>query len=236
MKKLVSTILGTCLALTILTGCGGTTTPKKAAETPKAKTETVYKVGMDATYAPFGFQDKDKKEYIGFDVDIIKAIAKAEGFKVDIQNIAFDGLIPALQTGNLDIVINDMTITEDRAKTVLFSKPYYIAGQGLLVNKNNNSIKLKKDLDGKKVGVSIPRLSKKYGINPIFPSKRIDQTIPIAAIEQITGKKKIERAALLNKFVLLTALAISRPIIIWSGTSKTTKTTVFFSAFQNRSS
>ena len=155
MKKIVNTILGTCLALTVLTGCGGTTAPKKAAETPKAKSETTYKVGMDATYAPFGFQNKDKKEYIGFDVDIIKAIAKTEGFKVDIQNIAFDGLIPALQTGNLDIVINDMTITQDRAKTVLFSKPYYIAGQGLLVNKNNNSIKLKKDLDGKKVGVSI---------------------------------------------------------------------------------
>ncbi len=55
MKKIVTTILGTCLALTVLTGCGGTTTPKKAAETPKAKSETTYKVGMDATYAPFGF-------------------------------------------------------------------------------------------------------------------------------------------------------------------------------------
>ncbi len=155
MKKLVSTIVGTCLALTILTGCGGTTTPKKAAETPKAKTETVYKVGMDATYAPLGFQDQKTKEYVGFDVDIIKAIAKTEGLKIEIQNLAFDGLIPALQTGNLDIVINDMTITDDRAKAVLFSKPYYTAGQGLLVAKNNNSIKLKKDLDGKKLGVSI---------------------------------------------------------------------------------
>jgi glutamine transport system substrate-binding protein len=156
MKKFISIILLICGAIAVLTGCGGKQDTKKAAApAPAAKEEATYKVGMDATYAPFGFQDQRTKEYVGFDVDIIKAIAKNQGFNVKIQNLAFDGLIPALQTGNLDIVINDMTITEERSKAVIFSKPYYIAGQGLLVNKNNNNIKLKKDLSGKKVGVSI---------------------------------------------------------------------------------
>ncbi len=148
MKKFYAVLLLAVLVLAGLTGCGAQPGTKTAA----AK---VYKVGMDATYAPFGFQAQDKKEYLGFDVDIIKAIAKAEGFQVEINNLAFDGLIPALQTGNLDIVINDMTINPERSKTVSFSKPYYTAGLGLVVRKDNQGIQGKKDLDGKRLGVSI---------------------------------------------------------------------------------
>jgi glutamine transport system substrate-binding protein len=148
MKKFYAVVLLVILALTALTGCGAQTGTKPA----PAK---VYKVGMDATYAPFGFQDQEKKDYRGFDVDIIKAIAKAEGFQVEVNNLAFDGLIPALQTGNLDIVINDMTINPERAKAVSFSKPYYTAGLGLVVRKETQNIKGRKDLSGKRLGVSI---------------------------------------------------------------------------------
>ncbi len=150
MKKFYAAALFLILAVVALTGCGSQPAAKTAA--PAAKT---YKVGMDATYAPFGFQDQNKKEYLGFDVDIIKAIAKAEGFKVEVDNLAFDGLIPALQTGNLDIVINDMTINPERAKAVSFSKPYYTAGLGLVLRKDNTNIKSQKDLSGKRLGVSI---------------------------------------------------------------------------------
>ena len=157
MKKFLQVLFLVGFSVLVLAGCGGKEKEqaKPSAAAPKAKTETTYKVGMDATYAPFGFQNQSKKEYQGFDVDIIKAIAKSEGFKVEVQNLGFDGLIPALQTGNLDIVINDMTITEERSKAVAFSKPYYTAGLGLVVAKDNNSIKTQKDLTGKKLGVSI---------------------------------------------------------------------------------
>jgi glutamine transport system substrate-binding protein len=153
MKKFSICLILFILAVAALTGCGSQPAP---ASKPEAQAPAkVYKVGMDATYAPFGFQDQSKKEYLGFDVDIIKAIAKAEGFNVEVNNLAFDGLIPALQTGNLDIVINDMTINEERSKAVSFSKPYYTAGLGLVVRKDNNNIHGTKDLNGKRIGVSI---------------------------------------------------------------------------------
>ena len=142
------------VALLLLAGCGGEKKQEqKPAEKPKAA--QTLKVGMDAAYPPFGSQDVTSKEYVGFDVDVIKAIGAAEGFNVTIHNIPFDGLIPALQAGNIDVAINDITINEDRAKSVDFSKRYYIAGLGVVVKKDNNSIKTEKDLEGKRLGVSI---------------------------------------------------------------------------------
>lgn len=95
-------------ALAVVSGFGVST---------KAEAKPVYTVAMDAAYPPFGSQDLKSKEYVGYDVDIIKAIAAKEGFAVKIRNLQFDGLIPALRTGNIDIAINDITITPDRAKT-----------------------------------------------------------------------------------------------------------------------
>lgn len=134
-----------------LSGCGSGPVSKPAASAQKK----VIRAGMDAAYPPFGFQDMDKKEYVGFDVDIIKAIGKEEGFDVEVRNVNFDGLIPALQSGDLDVAINDITITEDRKKSVDFSKRYYIAGLGVVVKSDNNSIQKKEDLSGKTLGVTI---------------------------------------------------------------------------------
>ncbi|MCF0254616.1 MAG: basic amino acid ABC transporter substrate-binding protein, partial [Duodenibacillus sp.] len=90
----------------------------------------------------------------GFYVYGIKASAAKKGFAVKISNIAFDGLIPSLKTGTIDIIINDVTITEERAKEVWFSKPYYTAGLGLVVLKGS-PIRKQADLKGCRVGVSI---------------------------------------------------------------------------------
>ena len=103
---------------------------------------------MDAAYPPFGFQNSKAGTYVGFDVDVIRAIGKAEGFAVDIRNMAFDGLIPALKTGNIDIAINDITVTPERQKSVDFSDRYYIAGLGVVVAAGNNTIKTARDLEG----------------------------------------------------------------------------------------
>ena len=112
-------------------------------------------VGMDATYPPFGSQDSETRQYVGYDVDIIRAIGKAEGFDVEVRNLAFDGLIPALKTGNIDIAINDITISPERAKSVVFSNRYYIAGLGIVVNADNTTITKAEDLEGKRLAVSI---------------------------------------------------------------------------------
>lgn len=120
-----------------------------------AKQQRKLVVGMDATYPPFGSQDTETRQYVGYDVDIIRAIGKAEGFEVEIKNLAFDGLIPALKTGNIDIAINDMTITPERARNVDFPRRYYIAGLGVVVNADNTTISKAEDLEGKRLAVSI---------------------------------------------------------------------------------
>ncbi len=120
-----------------------------------AGAKPVLDVGMDAAYPPFGSVDSQTGDYIGFDVDLIKAIGKAEGFDVKIHNLAFDGLIPALVSGSIQIAINDITITDERRKNVDFSKRYYIAGLGAVVGYGDKSIKNAKDLEGKRLAVSI---------------------------------------------------------------------------------
>ncbi len=122
---------------------------------PNAPAAQVLKVGSDTTYAPFGFQDEKTKEYVGFDIDLIKAVAKQAGYEVQLQSMNFDGLIPALDSGSIDVAISDMTITEERSKRVNFSKPYYKAGLSIVVAAGNTSIQNFKDLEGKRIAVSI---------------------------------------------------------------------------------
>lgn len=124
-------LIVSCLTLGLAAGCGNGTGKAPASSAPS--NSKVIRVGMDAAYPPFGFQNTETKAYEGFDVDVIRAIGKAEGFETEVHNIAFDGLIPSLQSGVIDTAINDITITPDREKSVDFSKRYYIAGLGVVV-------------------------------------------------------------------------------------------------------
>lgn len=119
----------------------------------------VIRVGTEATYAPFEFQDENSKDYTGFDMDLIRAVGKQMGYEVQINNIAFDGLIPALEAGNIDLAASGMTITEERAKKILFSEPYYQAGITVMVKEGDDSIKTFEDLSGKRVAVQIGTVS-----------------------------------------------------------------------------
>lgn len=129
-----------------VSGCGQQAAPAK----PK-----VLKVGTDAAFAPFEFQDEQSKEYVGFDIDLIKAVGKQMGAEVQVQNMNFDGLIPGLEGGNIDVAIAGMSITEERTKKVNFSKPYYQSGLTVVVRSDNNTIHGFNDLEGKKIAVQI---------------------------------------------------------------------------------
>lgn len=147
MSKKIATLLVVVLVLTLgLIGCG------KQTNTSTAK---VLKVGAETTFPPFEFQDETSKDYVGFDIDLAKAIGKQIGYEVQIQNIGFDGLIPALDAGNIDMIASAMSITDERAKKVNFSKPYYKSGLSIVVNSSNNSINSFKDLEGKRIAVQI---------------------------------------------------------------------------------
>jgi len=116
-------------------------------------TSKVLKVGSDCAYPPMEYQEGE--EFKGFDLDLIKAIAKEMGREVEIQNTAWDGIIPGLQNGNYDVLISAMTITDERKQQINFSDPYFEAGQAILVRADYDEIKSEADLLGRKVGVQL---------------------------------------------------------------------------------
>jgi len=147
------------IALVSFAGCATKVEPK--AEAPKAETpkeepkeEVVYKVGTEPTFPPFEMTN-DKNEIIGFDIDLIRAIAEDQGFKVEIQQLGFDGLVLAVQSGNISIAASGMSITPERQEQVDFSEPYIDAGLAIAVAGNNEIIKGEADLKGKSVAVQI---------------------------------------------------------------------------------
>ncbi len=110
-------------------------------------------VGTNAEFPPFEYLDKG--EVVGFDIDLVKAIGKKLDMEIVIKDMAFDGLIPALETNKIDIVIAGMTASDERKMAVNFSTPYYTANQVIILNDNNNDIKTFDDLNGKLVGVML---------------------------------------------------------------------------------
>jgi His/Glu/Gln/Arg/opine family amino acid ABC transporter permease subunit len=110
------------------------------------------RVGIDATYPPFGIAEGG--EFSGFDVDIARAIARELRVQAELVNASFDGVFPALQNGSFDVVISAVTITPERRATMLFSDPYISAGQQLAV-RGDSVIAGPDDLGGRTVGVQI---------------------------------------------------------------------------------
>lgn len=94
-------------------------------------------VGMELAYPPFETTDTDNKP-TGISVDLAKELGKALNREVIIENLAWTGLIPALETGKIDVIISSMTINEERKKTIDFSDPYASIGLALLIGKDSD--------------------------------------------------------------------------------------------------
>ena len=119
-----------------------------------SKEPSVYKIGTNAEYPPFENVD-DSGEMVGFDVDLMNAIAEASEFEIEWVNTRWDGIFVALQSGEFDAVISAATITDERAEIVDFSDPYFNAGQMIAVRGDEAAISGPADLAGKKVGVQL---------------------------------------------------------------------------------
>ncbi|MDA3949861.1 MAG: basic amino acid ABC transporter substrate-binding protein [Spirochaeta sp.] len=112
-------------------------------------------VATDATWPPMEFLNTDQ-EIVGFDIDLMNAIAEAEGFNVEFQNTAWDGIFAGLANGDYDAVISSVTITDERKRTMDFSTPYINAGQVLIVRQDAPSDwESLEDLAGESVGAQI---------------------------------------------------------------------------------
>ena len=122
--------------------------------TPTPATLGILKIGINAEYPPFEMVDQ-VGEIIGFDPDLLDAISKAAGFQYELVNTAWDGIFVALASGEFDAVMSATTITEERARTVDFSKPYLNAGQMITIRSDEAEITKPEDLSGKKVSVQL---------------------------------------------------------------------------------
>ena len=121
--------------------------PVAAAPAP-AKTLVV---GTDAAYAPFESQN-EKGEIVGFDMDVLTAVAKKAGFEVKFVNTPWEGIFNTLQQGDRDLLVSAITITPERQQTMDFSQPYFDARQ-LIAVKSDSPVTKFEDIKNMKVGV-----------------------------------------------------------------------------------
>ena len=141
MKRFILCILIGLVLVTVLAGCG-------------QKAEKI-RIATDATWPPFEYIDEQTKEIVGFDIDLINAIAEKEDLDIEILNVAWDPLLAGIAQCQYDAAISSVSITEDRAKEMLFSDPYFQVGQLVTVRKDNTDIKGRDDLAGKVAGAQI---------------------------------------------------------------------------------
>jgi ABC-type amino acid transport substrate-binding protein len=155
MKSVFSLALTSLLAVAALAGCGTAGQPN-AGQQPAAGDKEKLIMATSADYKPYEFHDlsSGKDQIVGFDIDIANYIGKELGFEVEVVDMNFDGLVPALQTKRADFVMAGMTPTPERQKNVDFSVIYYDAKNSILSKKDSNITKTD-ELAGKKVAVQL---------------------------------------------------------------------------------
>jgi polar amino acid transport system substrate-binding protein len=117
--------------------------------------EAVVRVATDATWPPFESVDETSKNIVGFDIDLMNAIAEEAGLKIEYSNVPWDSLLAGMAQCQYDAAISAMTITPERAEQFAFSDPYFAAGQVVTVRADNTDITGKDSLAGKTVGVQL---------------------------------------------------------------------------------
>ena len=122
-----------------------------AASAPPTTSTRVYVVGTDAAYAPFESQN-EKGEIVGFDIDVVSAVAEKAGLQVKFVNTPWEGIFNALAQGDRDLLVSSITITDERKQTMDFSDPYFDANQ-LIAVKADSKVTRFDDLKALKVGV-----------------------------------------------------------------------------------
>ncbi|MBQ6820724.1 MAG: transporter substrate-binding domain-containing protein [Clostridium sp.] len=184
-KRLALLLLAVTTAAFTLTGCG-----------EKKSDENVFRVGMEAGYAPFNWTQIDDSngavaidgspEYAGgYDVEIAKKIAEGLGKELVIVKTEWDGLTPALTSGKIDAIIAGMSPTEERMKTIDFSDIYYNSNLVMLVKKGGayDNAETLKDFSGAKITAQlntfhytvidqIPNVEKQEAMES-FPAMRV---------------------------------------------------------------
>lgn len=136
--KFTAGLLAAAAALS-MTGCG------------KEEKNTLV-MATNAEFPPYEYREGN--EIVGIDAEIAKAIADDLGMELQIEDMAFDSIIAAVQSGKADMALAGMTVSEDRLQSVNFSEPYTTAAQVVII-KEGSEVASPADLTGKKVGVQL---------------------------------------------------------------------------------
>jgi polar amino acid transport system substrate-binding protein len=175
MKKQLKalTLLSMTAALTLTVGCGSSTTDTASADASKKKLVMM----TSADYPPYESHKTEggSDQIVGFDVDIAKAITKNLGYTLEIKDVDFNGLLPALQAKQSDFVMAGMTPKPERLQNADFSDIYYEAKNTIVAKKGSN-LKTEADIKGKKIGVQLGSIQegaakKMEGVNLVSLNK-----------------------------------------------------------------
>ena len=142
MKRLLwFTVVGLMAVSLMLGGC--------------TKSTTKIRVATDATWPPFEQVNEKTKEVEGYGIELVKAIAQKAGLDIQFVNVNFDTVLAGIAQCQYDMAVSSITITEERKKDILFSDPYFAAGQVVTVRAGNTVIKGRDSLPGRTVGAQI---------------------------------------------------------------------------------
>ncbi len=185
-KRFVAGVLALTLAV-LAAGCGGA--DKKAADPKTGTPAKVLRIATNATYVPFEFKDKEAtgkdSDYKGIEIDMVKEVAHRLGMETKMENIPFNGIIPAILSKQVDIAATGMTMTKERSQKVAFAAPFYESKLAFVTKKASPLTKVE-DLKGKKVAVMVGTTGAKYGEAHGMTIKQFDNSSE-AILEMETG-------------------------------------------------
>ncbi|CAM3745116.1 transporter substrate-binding domain-containing protein [Alicyclobacillus pomorum] len=193
MKKTawISTMATSVALMSVLTGCGAPSSDNRTSSTgatPSAGGPTLV-LATSADYKPYEFHDTSsgQDKIVGFDMDVANAIAKQLHFNIKVEDMDFDGLIGALQSGRADFVIAGMTPTAERKKSVDFSDVYYQA-TNIVLTKKGHAVKSLDDLKGETVAAQLGSVQETAA--KAIPGVKVESlnTIPNVVQEVVTNR------------------------------------------------
>lgn len=166
LQKRLWKVVGFIVFVLLLAACAdksddvATETEGNGEQGMEASLEDTYTLVTDNSFVPFEFIEND--ELVGFDIDLIHAIADEAGFELEVEQTNFDGIIPGLQTGQFDIAVAGIGITEERKAVIDYSDPYFESGLAIGVRVDNENIEDIEDLEGKTIATRLGSTSSAY--------------------------------------------------------------------------
>ena len=203
VKKTLALAMSALMLLAMLTGCGSskkddapaadsnTETQEPAADTTSSKLDQIKAngkllVGTEAQYAPYEFKDLDAN-FAGCDMWLAQQIADSLGVELEVVDMSFDGIIPAVKSGQVDIGIAAFTKTPERAEEIDFSDLYETSAQFLVVKTGNADVySTKEALAGQKVGAQKGTIQSQL-IQSALPDSELFEKYPALALEVQNG-------------------------------------------------